>query len=202
MWLNTKTEYAQTAMNFAKEKAPEHYDRMGYGDSSAGIQRRQANIYIGKIAEYTICEYLENELGLDIIRGEGNGADLFDFKVRFDDKQLIGDIKSFHIYSYWNRKRRTREDVETESLALVPADQYERQKDLYIFAMVFGDSDMPRSPHKTGDCFVKWATYEDIIEWRYIDRQTPTFPYSGTRTNNYGKKMSECRAMESFLQDI
>lgn len=203
MWLKTSTEYTKTAMKFAREKVSEHYDRMGYGDSSIGIQRRQSNIYIGKIAEYTICKYLQEELGLDIIRGEGNGPDQFDFKIRLGNDQSTGDIKSFHIWTYFQRRRRTQEYVEENSWALVPVDQYrQRPKDLYIFAVLLGDEDMPRSLNKTGSCFVKWATQEDISEWHFIKEESQVFIYPKTKTDNYGEKMSECRRMEDFIAGL
>lgn len=205
MWLKTKTEYAELAIKFATdEKVLQHYDRMGYGSSPQALKDRRNHVYIGKIAEQTVFAYLKEQLGLDIITdGGGNGADLFDFKIRNSNNQSIGDVKSFHIWTYFRGIPRTIEEVENSSWALVPIDQYKRRKDLYIFAMVFGDSDMPNSPHKTGDCFVKWATYKDISDWRYISKGSRGyFPYFQTRTDNYGQKMSECRPMEIFLQEI
>jgi len=85
----------------------------------------------------------------------------------------------------------------------VPVDQYNQQpKDLYIFVMVLGDSDMPQFLNKTADCFTKWSTREDINHWHFIPRGSSVFPYSGTRTDNYGQKMSECNAMEDFFLEV
>ena len=194
MWLPTRVEFNERAMEFAKENAHRHYDRMGYGEN---IEQRRNKIYIGKICEYTVCQYLEEVLELDVTvdRTEGK-PDLFDFKVRC----RTGDVKGFHIYLLYSGQMRSREQVERDSYALLPVDQYrQRPKDLYIFAMLLGDSNMPRSLNKTGNCFIKWATYEDISGWRVIEKGSQVFTYPKTRTDNYGEKMSECRRMEDFI---
>ena len=205
MWLPTRADYTEQAMKFADENVQKHYDRMGYGYSPQAVRERRSHIYIGKIAEYTICQYLEDELGLEIARDASeNGPDLFDFKINLQNKQpTTGDVKSFHIYKVYSGHTRSKKQVETDSWALVPTDQYkQRPKDLYIFVMVLGDFDLPQSPNKTGDCFVKWSTQEDIQGWDFIPKGFSVFPYYGTRTDNYGQKMSECNPMEDFLNKL
>ena len=200
MWLPTRTEYSSEAMRFANANVRKHIDRMGLGSSQQAINERRDHIYIGKIAEYTICQYLHEELALDITTDtREDSPDLFDFKINLEYKSPTGDIKSFHIYQVYLGSERTPVQVERDSWALVPADQYRgHAKDLYIFAMILGDQDMPRSPNKIGQCFTKWATKEDIRDWRFIARGQPVFPYYRTKTDNYGEKMSECRNMEDF----
>ena len=96
-----------------------HYDRMQYGGSPEAIKERHSHIYIGKIAEYTICQYLENELGLEITRDVSEaGPDLFDFKINLQSKQPTGDVKSFHIYRVYSGQTRSKEQVERDSWAI------------------------------------------------------------------------------------
>ena len=204
MWLPTHIEYAEQAMEFANENVHKHYDRMRYGNSPQAIRERHSHIYIGKIAEFTICRYLENELGLKIATDISEGSpDLFDFKITLHDRESTGDVKSFHIYRVYFGRTRTKEQVEKDSWALVPVDQYkQRPKDLYIFVMLLGDLDMPQSPNKTGDCFAKWSTKEDIEDWDFIQKGSSVFPYYRTRIDNYGQKMSECNSMEEFIEKL
>ena len=201
MWLPTRVEYGEQALKFADENFEKHFDRMQYGESPQAFRERRSHIYIGKIAEYTICQYLEDELGLDITIDVSEGSpDLFDFKINLHNKQPIGDVKSFHIYRVYSGQTRSKEQVERDSWALVPVDQYrQRPKDLYIFVMVLGDLDMPQSPNKTGNCFAKWSIQEDIESWDFIPKGSSVFPYHKTRIDNYGQKMSECNSMEDFL---
>ena len=200
MWLPTRTKYSNEAMRFANANVRKHIDRMGLGDSPQAVSERRDHIYIGKIAEYTICEYLREELELDITTTpREDSPDLFDFKINLEIISPTGDIKSFHIYQIYSGRKRTPIQIEKDSWALVPTDQYRRHtKDLYIFAMILGDQDMPQSLNKIGQCFTKWATKEDIQKWNFIARGKSLFPYFKTRTNNYGKKMSQCRNMKDL----
>lgn len=201
MQLRITQEISDTAMKFARETVDNTYNRMGYNDR----QQRLSKIYVGKMAEHIVCGYLREELMLQITENTSeDGPDQFDFRFERQNQPVIGDVKSFHVFRTWKSDIRTPERIERDSWALVPEDQYRTQrKDLYIFAIILGDivretGYMDLSTTDTGICFMRWATSNDIDTWGYIPRGESRFPYYRTRTNNYGQKMSECRAMEDF----
>ena len=198
MWLPItpiKPEDSNRAMEFARETVPNTYNRMG----QKSIERRRFRIYVGKIAEQTVHRYLREELKLDISEDDHvEGPDRFDFRIEYQNRQIIGDVKSFHIYRTWNNKIRTPEEVEEQSLALVPIDQYDGQpKNLYVFAMILGNMDL-----SIATCFVRWATYADISTWKLIRKGSQVYPYDTTYTDNYGQRASECRVMEDFHRGL
>ena len=201
MWYSITPEDSNLAAKFADEFANQTvdntYNRMGYNDR----ERRRFNIYVGKIAEQIVFRYLREELQLQITEDlhEG-GPDRFDFKINYQNRQVTGDVKSFHVYPIWKGDIRTPEIIETDSWALIPVDQYERQpKEVYVFAMILGHK-KNRFIDLSSTCYIRWATHDDIKAWKFIPKGTPKFPYTGgTRNPNYGQKMSECKPMQDFI---
>ena len=185
------------AMEFAYDTIPQTYNRMGYGNSTAELEKLYFHIYIGKLAEQIVFRYLREELNLRIIESTHRGSpDEYDFQVEHDQEQVTGDIKSCHVYPTWNGQPRTPKQVERECWALVPVDQYEgRPKDLYVFSIILGDAKSSTDP---GLCFIRWATHSDISSWDFIPKGRRRFPYNNTKTNNYGNKISECRIIEDL----
>ena len=205
MWLPIKPEDFNKAMKFADDTVHDTYDRMKYNN----IEDCHFHIYVGKIVEWNVCRYLQEELKLSITENTAEGEpDEFDFSFEHQGQPLKGDIKSCNVYRTWRNRTRTPEEAENEAPALVPVDQFKGQrKDLYIFTVILGNKLRETGgryflPRDAGICVIRWATGTDIDTWRFIPKGTKIFPYNygyGTRTNNYGQKISECRPMEDFL---
>jgi hypothetical protein len=207
MRLRITQEDSNLAMKFADETVDNTYNRMKYNNTPAGRKQRVSKIYVGKIAEEVVCRYLREELKLEITGNTSEGEpDEFDFSFEHQNQPFIGDVKSFHVFRTWQNRTRIPEQVERDSSALIPVDQFKGQrKDLYIFTIILGDINpdtgyMDLSSTDTGICFTHWATDTDIDTWDFIPRGKSVFPYYGTRTDNYGQKMSECRIMENFYR--
>ena len=206
MWYPITPEHSNIAMEFAHETVDKTFDRMEYENDPDGDEKRRFNIYIGKIGEQIIFPYLQEKLKLHITQDTNVGSpDLFDFKIEFPDRQITGDVKSFYIMRKFGYDIRTPERIEREGSALVPVDQFDnRRKDLYIFTMILADEVREKGYRKlsttsSGICVMRWATDTDIDAWERIPKGTKIFPYK-TRTDNYKQKISECRAMEVFLE--
>ena len=188
------------ALKFANETVHQTYNRMGYED----IERRRFHIYIGKVAEQVAFRYLQDILNLEITQDRHTGRpDQFDFRIESADKHILGDVKSFHVYRTWDSDVRTKSQIEHNLWALVPIDQYFRQpkKDLYVFTVILGNKvgrtlDLTDKPSV---CFMRWATHADIGYWQFVRQGTPVFPYNRTRTDNYGRKISDCRQMDTLV---
>ena len=61
---------------------------------------------------------------------------------------------------------------------------------------------MDLSSMDTGICFTRWATDTDIDRWEVYSKMASQ-RYSRiirTRTDNYGERLSDCRAMEDFYR--
>ena len=203
MWFDITLEDSDMALNFARQTVHETYNRMGYESTRGNLERRQFHIYIGKIAERVVFRYIEEVRGLQILQDiQTNGPDNFDFKIDHLTRQILGDVKSFHVYRTWKSETRRQSQIEQDAWALVPVDQYLRQpKDVYIFTVILGNKvgDMLDLTSETsGVCFMRWATHSEIGNWNYIRQGTPVFPYNRTRTDNYGQRMSECKTMDTF----
>lgn len=203
MWSDITLENSDIALNFANETVHGTYNRMGYDNTPASIERRQFHIYIGKVAEQVVFSYLQDVLGLQITQDtHTEGPDQFDFRIECPDRHILGDIKCFHVYRTWNSQIRTESQIEHNAWALVPIDQYHRQpKDLYIFTVILGDKvgrTLDLVSGRAGICFMRWATHRDIGYWEFVRQGTPVFPYNRTRTDNYGQKMSVCRSIDTF----
>ena len=200
-------EDSYLAMKFAHETVENTYNRMRYDNTPSGRKQRRSKIYVGKIAERVVCRYLREELKLQITENPSEGEpDEFDFSFKHQDQPFIGDVKSFHVFRQFRKQIRTPEQVENDSWALVPVDQFKGQrKNLYIFTIILGDID-PKTGYMdllstdTGICFTRWATSTDIDTWNFIPKGRSVFPYFGTRTDNYGERLSDCRAMEDFYR--
>ena len=204
MWFPITPEDSDVALNFASETVHNTYNRMGYSDTPQNIERRQFHIYVGKVAEQVVFRYIQDILGLEITQDTHiGGPDQFDFKIEYQGKRVLGDVKCFHIYRTWNNQTRTNEQVEQQASALVPIDQYHRQpKDLYVFTVILGNKvgrTLDLVSNRAGVCFMRWATYAEIGNWQLVRQGTPVFPYNRTRTDNYGQKISLCKSMDDFL---
>ena len=202
MWLPIRPEDSETAMEFARESVHGTYDRMGYNKESPRI----LHIYVGKTVEQTVYRYLREDLKIDITEAPPTTEpDQFDFTVKDSNRQVLsGDVKSAHVYLTYQNQTRTPEQAIKQSWALVPVDQYSGQpKDLYIFPIILGDTIRKKGSRylsaDAGICFMSWATHADISTWNMIPRDTRVFPYNKTRTDNYGREISQCRAIEDLV---
>ena len=201
MWLPIRPEDSEIAIEFARGSVHGTYNRMGYQTDTPRI----FHIYVGKIAEQIVYRYLREELRLDITEAPPTThVDEFDFTVKSGSgKTMSGDVKSVHVYLTWNNQVRKPEEAISQSWALVPVDQYRgRPKDLYIFPIVLGDSvEIDGNRYWSDDagiCFMSWATYADVSDWDFIPRGKNVYPYNRTRTDNYGREISECRIIEDL----
>lgn len=206
MWSDITMEDSNMALDFADNTVHQTYNRMGYANTPEDIERRRFHIYVGKVAERVAFRYLQDVLNLEITQDtQTKGPDQFDFKIESADKSILGDVKSFHVYRKWNSDIRTKSQIEHNLWALLPIDQYFRQpKDLYVFTVILGNkvgSTLDISD-KPSVCFMKWATHADIGYWKFIREGTPMFPYNRTKTNNYGREISDCRPMDTLVSKI
>lgn len=203
MWFDVTSEDSNRALNFARETVDGTYNRMGYQNTPSNLRRRQFHIYVGKVAEHVVFRYIEEVKGIQILQeSQTRGPDKFDFKINHHTKDILGDVKSTHVYRRWNSEIRRQSQIEQNAMALVPMDQYFGQpKDVYIFVVILGDQAeniLDLTSEGSGVCFMRWATYSEIGNWKFIPQGTPVFPYDRTRTDNYGQKMSECKTMDNF----
>ena len=203
MWFEITREDSDIALDFAHETVHRTYNRMGYDNTRGSLDRRQFHIYVGKVAERVVFRYFQEVLELSVIQDtDTGGPDKFDFRIECLDREILGDVKSFHVYRTWNSQIRRESQIEQNAWALVPIDQYHKQpKGLYIFTVILGDKvgrTLDLVSNKAGICFVRWATHRDIGYWEFVRQGTPVFPYNRTRTDNYGQKISVCRSMETF----
>lgn len=203
MWSDITIEDSNVALDFADETVHQTYNRMGY----ANIERRRFHIYIGKVAEQVTFRYLHDVLNLEITQDRHTGGpDQFDFRIESPDQHILGDVKSFHIYRTWNSDIRTKSQIEHNLWALVPVDQYLRQpKDLYVFTVILGNKvgkTLDLISDNPGVCFMRWATHADIGYWKFVRQGTPVFPYNRTRTDNYGREISDCRPMDTLVNNV
>ena len=205
MWFPITPEFSDVALIFASETVHDTYNRMGYGNTQQDLERRQFHIYVGKVAEQVVFRYMQEVLGLEITEDTHRGRpDQFDFKIESENTPILGDVKSFHVYRTWNDQIRTNDQVEQQSSALVPIDQYHSRqpKDVYVFTVILGNkvgSTLDLASNRAGVCFMKWATYAEIGNWGFVRQGTPVFPYNRTKTDNYGQKMALCKSMDDFL---
>ena len=203
-WFAIEPKDTHGAEQFARDTVSQTYDRMGYGNKRTAKKTRRDRISIGKVAEQVVFRYLREELNLHIIEStNGGGPDQYDFIIEHEGAQFTGDVKSFDVYRTYKGKTRTPETIERKCSALVPVDQYQNQpKDLYVFAVILSDRNMLKKG--VGSCFIRWATHSDIGSWNRIPTGTVIYPYDRTRNHNYGRRISECRAIEelhTYLQN-
>ncbi len=206
MWLPMLPADSRRALRFAEANVDGMYNRMGYG-IRGGRGVRAFHAYVGKVAESIVHRFLVDELQLDLrVAPESAGRpDRFDFELKLPDGTVqSGDVKSFHIFTTWGSQVRTVQQVERDSWALVPVDQFRgRPKDLYVFAMLLGDKvanadGVDCLTDDSGIALIRWAMHSDVSGWDEIPEYSRVFPYVSTRTRNYGQLMSQCRHIEEL----
>ena len=194
----------QHARWYAGQVIPYAYDRMADGN----VRRRWEHLYTGKIAEMVIERHLSENHGMEILPEVIGRADVADGRfVVGGNHELLVDIKTFDIYRTYGSEIRTSETVLEQSWALVPVDQLNRHKDIYVFGFLLGNfvdfaDGFVDVEENAGVCGLVWASRGQVVNWQLFRRGERLFPYFMTRVTNRGCLVRDLPKLEDLARAL